>query len=90
MGGYEDNRRAAARLPWASVPVAMFGFRDGAAWVADDVFVTRDGRGDVLVERWNGRGVRSAVVRRDSEGFMKAMWIKLSEIAVDGAPETAL
>lgn len=68
----------------------MSGLRDGAAWVADDVFVTHDGRGDVLVERWDGRGVRSAVVRRDSEGFMKAMWIKLSEIAVDGRPETAL
>jgi len=34
----------------------MFGIRDGAAWVADDVFVTRDGRSDVLVERWDGRG----------------------------------
>lgn len=70
--------------------MAMFGFRDGTAWVADDVFVTRDLRGDVLVERWDGRGVRSAVVRRNSEGFMRAMWIKLNEIAVDGIPESAI
>ncbi|AUZ35672.1 hypothetical protein C3B78_15260 [Arthrobacter sp. PGP41] len=89
MGGYEDDRRA-DRRPWVSMPVAMFGFKEGAAWVADDVFVTRDLRGDVLVERWDGRGVRCAVVRRNSEGFMRAMWIKLNEIAVDGIPESAI
>lgn len=89
MGGYEDDGRA-DRRPGVSLPVAMFGFRDGTAWVADDVFVTRDLRGDVLVERWDGRGVRSAVVRRNSEGFMRAMWIKLNEIAVDGIPESAI
>lgn len=89
MGGYEEDRQAAP-LPWAPVAAAMFGFSDGEAWVADDVFVTRDGRGDVLVERWDGRGVRSAVVRRDCEGFMKSMWIKLMEIAVDGTPKSAL
>lgn len=88
MGGYEEDRQAVP-LPCAPVPAAMFGFRDGAAWVADDVFVTRDGRGDVLVERWDGSGLRSAVVRRDCEGFMRSMWIKLMEIAVDGTPKSA-
>jgi len=88
MGGNDKGSRA-ARLPGAPVPAAMFGIRDGAAWVADDVFVTRDGRGDVLVERWDGRGVRSAVVRRDSEGYMRAMWIKLTEVAADGTAESA-
>lgn len=88
MGGHEEDKQAVTR-PRASAPVAMFGFRDGAAWVADDVFVTCDGRGDVLVERWDGRGIQSAVVRRDSEGFMRSMWIKLMEIAVDGTPESA-
>ena len=88
MGGYEEDSLAAPLLR-APVPAALFGFRDGAAWVANDVFVTRDRRGDVLVERWDASGIRSAVVRRDSEGFMRAMWIKLSELAVDGLPETA-
>lgn len=89
MGRFEEHRRA-ARLQLTPVPAAMFGFRDGAAWVADDVFVTRDIRGDVLVERWDGRWVRSAVVRRNSEGFMREMWIKLNEIAVDGTLEPGL
>lgn len=89
MARYEEDKGAGGRTR-ASVPAAMFGFKNGAAWVAHDVFVTRDVRGDVLVERWDGQGVRFAVVRRDSEGFMRAMWFKLSEIALDGIPESAL
>lgn len=89
MGGYEEGK-GAARCSRASAPAAMFGFKNGAAWVAEDVFVTRDVRGDVMVERWDPQGVRFAVVRRDSEGFMRAMWFKLNEIAVDDMPESAL
>lgn len=61
---------------------AMFGYRDGAAWVAEDVFVTRCSNGDVLVERWDGCGVRTATVRRDSESFLREIWTKLNELAV--------
>lgn len=89
MSGYEEGT-GAPRRSRASLPEAMFGFKNGAAWVAEDAFVTRDVRGDLLVERWDRHGVRFAVVRRDSEGFMRAMWLKLNELAVDGIPESAL
>lgn len=89
MGDYEDDELA-ARRPRPALPEAMFGFKDGEAWVADDAFVTRDVHGDLLVERWDLLGVRFAVVRRDSEGFMRSMWFKLNEIAVDGIAESAL
>jgi hypothetical protein len=68
------------------MPPALFGFRDGVAWVADDVFVTRYAGGNLLVERWAGLGVRSAMVRAESQGFMRAMWLKLNALAVDGTP----
>lgn len=68
----------------ANVPVALFGFSKGAAWVADDVFVTRCAGGGLLVERWASSGVRSAVVDAGSRGFMAAIWLKLNERAFDG------
>lgn len=70
----------------AKMPAALFGFSDGAAWVADDVFVTRRAVGEILVERWTQRGVRSLVVHEVSEGFMRAIWLKLNAVAVDGPP----
>lgn len=69
------------------LPAAMFGFSDGVAWVADDVFVTRFTGGILLVERWDGRSVRSAVLRSDSEGFLRALWVALNAVAVNGVPE---
>lgn len=89
MSCYEEGT-GTARRSRASLPEAMFGFKSGEAWVADDAFVTRDVHGDLLVERWDLQGVRFAVVRRDSEGFMRAMWVKLNDVAVDGIPESAL
>jgi hypothetical protein len=60
----------------------MFGFKNGTVWIADDVFVTRCTNGDILVERWDGRSVRTATVRRDSDHYLRAMWEKLTELAI--------
>lgn len=93
MGGdQEDHGSADIPVPVVMgcrgmLPAAMFGFKDGVAWVADDVFVTRFKGGILLVERWDGRSVRSAVLRPDSEGFLRALWVALNAIAVNGAPE---
>ena len=93
MGGdQEDHGSADIPVPVVMgcrgmLPAAMFGFKDGVAWVADDVFVTRCKGGILLVERWDGRSVRSAVLRPDSEGFLRALWVALNAIAVNGAPE---
>lgn len=88
MGSYDDDSDA-VNDPTRPLPVAMFGYRNGEAWVADDVFVTRSCEGDLLVERWDGRGLRTATVRRNSSQSLRAMWVKLNEIAVDGMPSTA-
>lgn len=85
MGSYEEELEAAkdrATVP----PEGMFGYRDGEVWVADDVFVTRRTGGDLLVERWDGRCVRTATVRRESTQMLRAMWVKLNEVAMDVAP----
>lgn len=74
--------------PTRAQPPALFGIRDGAAWVAEDVFITRKSCGDMLVEHWDVRGVRSAVVRKDSEGFLRAIWLKLAEGAIEGIPDS--
>jgi hypothetical protein len=76
--GHMDNE--------ATMPAALCGITDGAAWVADDVFVTRCAGGDIMVERWSARGVRSVVVHEDTGGFMRAIWLKLNTVAVDGPP----
>ena len=93
MGGDEEHQ-GSANIPVGVVmscrgmlPAAMFGFKDGVAWVADDVFVTRFTGGILLVERWDGRSVRSAVLRPDSDGFLHALWVALNAVAVNGAPE---
>jgi hypothetical protein len=67
-------------------PQALFGFSNGAAWVAADVFVTRLAGGNLLVERLAGGGVRSAVVPAESQGLMQVMWTKLNQLAVDVPP----
>lgn len=61
---------------------ALFGVKDGVAWVADDVFVTRSA-GDVLVERWIGSRLVAVLVRRDAAGMMQIIWAKLNEVAID-------
>lgn len=85
MSSYEEELEA-ANDPATVQPMGMFGYKDGEAWVADDVFVTRCRGGDVLVERWDGRGVRTATVRKDTTDWLRAMWIKLNEVAMDVAP----
>lgn len=60
----------------------LFGVKDGVAWVADDVFVTRSA-GDVLVERWVGQRPVSILVRRDGVGIMRTIWAKLNDVAID-------
>lgn len=64
---------------------ALCGIKDGVAWVAEDSFVTRR-NDELLVERWVGRGVRSITVREASDGIVRALWLKLSEIAMDETP----
>jgi hypothetical protein len=64
----------------------MFGYKNGQAWVAEDVFVTRCSGGDLLVERWDMSGVRTATVRKDSTQFLHEMWVELNKVAIDGAP----
>lgn len=81
MSTYKEGSRE-TRHPGTPFSKAMFGFRNGAAWVAEDVFVTRCPNGDVLVERWDGGGVRTATVRKDSDHFLRAMWEKLNEVAI--------
>jgi hypothetical protein len=86
MGIYGDDLES-TNSPGGSPPVAMFGHRNGQAWVADDIFVTRCRGGDLLVERWDERGLRTATVRKDSPRFFRDMWEKLNEVAIDGALE---
>lgn len=66
----------------ARLSIALFGMRDGAAWVADDAFVTRQGE-DILVEKWVGHRVVSILVQRTSALRMADLWSRLAEIAVD-------
>jgi hypothetical protein len=61
---------------------ALFGFKDGVVWVADDVFVTRSA-GDVLVERWVGSRLVAVLVPRDAVGMMHTIWAKLNEVAIE-------
>lgn len=63
---------------------ALFGIRDGSAWVAADVFVTRR-NGDLLVEGWVGQRVAAILVRKDASG-MRDLWDKLSAVAIDDVP----
>jgi hypothetical protein len=91
-GDQEDRGNADIPLPvvmgsQGMPPAALFGFEDGVAWVADDVFVTRLTGGILLVERWDGRGVTSAVLRPDSEGFLRELWVALNAVAMTGEPE---
>lgn len=61
--------------------IALFGMRDGVAWVAEDAFVTREGE-DILVEKWVGPRVVSILVRRATgAGWMAAIWSRLTELA---------
>lgn len=77
MGGNQADGRA----------TALFGIKGDVAWVANDAFVTRS-NGDVLVERWIGSRVVSIIVREASDGFMGIIWSKLSEMAMDGLPNS--
>lgn len=67
---------------------ALFGVKNGVAWVADDVFVTRSS-GDIVVEGWVGRRLASILVARDDVGVMRTIWAKLNEVATDeaGSPQ---
>lgn len=86
MGTFEGRPHAANRS--SDPPAAMFGCRNGEAWVAEDVFVTRCQSGEIMVERWDGQGVRTAIVRKDSAQFMHAeLWVKLTDVAVDGVAD---
>lgn len=61
--------------------IALFGMRDGVAWVAEDAFVTREGE-DILVEKWVGHRVVSILVRRPTgAGWMAGVWSRLRELA---------
>lgn len=61
---------------------ALFGIKDGEAWVAAGAFVTRR-NGDLLVEGWMGRRVATIIVHRDSSETARLIWDKLTEVAVD-------
>lgn len=64
---------------------ALFGFKAGVVWVADDAIVTRQ-HGDILVERWVGQRVVSVLVRQHSTGTTRTIWEKLNEIAIEDGP----
>lgn len=61
---------------------ALFGVRDGVAWVADDVFVAHWAEG-ILVEGWMGQRSVSILVAPDGVGIMRTIWDKLNEVAID-------
>lgn len=63
---------------------ALFGFKAGAVWVADDVFVTRKNDG-LLVERWVGPRVVSILVQASSDGPMRTLWAELNDRAMGDA-----
>lgn len=70
----------------STAQIALFGIRNGAVWVADDVIVTRSHR-DVLVERLAGSRIVAVLVRHDGTGMAQTIWAQLNDIAVDvGCP----
>lgn len=64
--------------------MALFGIRNGAVWVAEAAFVTRQDN-DILVEKWVGQRLVSIRVRATSLESPDAMWSALSEVAVETA-----
>lgn len=62
--------------------IALFGMRDGVAWVAEDAFLTREGE-DILVEKWVGHRAISILVRRSSAAALADLWLRLVEMAAD-------
>jgi hypothetical protein len=76
---------AKGKAPRTSRQLALFGITSGAAWVAEDAFVTRRGD-DLVVERWIDHHVATAVIPADSQGTTRVIWETLNNIAVDDLP----
>lgn len=64
--------------------LALFGTQNGAVWVAEDAFVTRQDD-DILVEKWVGQRLVSILVRPTSLGSSDVLWSRLNEVATETA-----
>lgn len=67
-----------------SLKLALFGIQNGAVWVAEDAFVTRQDD-DILVEKWVGQRLVSILVRPTSLGSLDVLWSGLNKVAGETA-----